>query len=214
MYVVGVPLTLMVLGVVARTAVSPLGRRDGSWSKSVIGCCPSAASSALTALMFVSRRVSPARSISRSVSAPARRRSDCRPAGAPCRPARGSGHSWGSCWPPSHSTISMLPVQVRRQGIDWRRSRPRPRCGKPCPESGQYRGVGACGSVKVGKVKFVGRLPVVNARGAEAVPSFRTSLMRYVVLGSMPATMKLVLSPGTMGSGAVSCQDRVGAQLG
>ena len=34
--------------------------------------------------------------------------------------------------------------------------------------------------------------------------------MRYVVLGSMPATMKLVLSPGTMGSGEVSCQDGVG----
>ena len=31
--------------------------------------------------------------------------------------------------------------------------------------------------------------------------------MRYVVLGSMPATRKLVLSPGTMGSGAVNCQD-------
>ena len=33
--------------------------------------------------------------------------------------------------------------------------------------------------------------------------------MRYVVLGSMPATMKLVLSPGTMGSGAVVVQDGV-----
>ncbi len=71
-------------------------------------------------------------------------------------------------------------------------------------------GEGACGTVKVGKVKFVGRLPVVNARGAEIVPSFRTCLMRYVVLGSMPATMKLVLCPGTMGSGAVLCQDRLG----
>ena len=34
--------------------------------------------------------------------------------------------------------------------------------------------------------------------------------MRYVVLGSMPATMKLVLSPGTIGSGAVFCQDGLG----
>ena len=31
--------------------------------------------------------------------------------------------------------------------------------------------------------------------------------MRYVVSGSMPATRKLVLSPGTMGSGAVELQD-------
>ena len=36
--------------------------------------------------------------------------------------------------------------------------------------------------------------------------------MRYVVSGSMPATMKLVLSPGTMGSWEVLVQDRVGAQ--
>ena len=34
--------------------------------------------------------------------------------------------------------------------------------------------------------------------------------MRYVVLGSMPATRKLVLSPGTMGSGAVLLQDWLG----
>ena len=68
LYGVGLPLTLMVLGVLARTAVSPLGRRWASWSKSMIECCPSAASSALTASMFVSRRVSPARSTSRSVS--------------------------------------------------------------------------------------------------------------------------------------------------
>ena len=61
--------------------------------------------------------------------------------------------------------------------------------------------------VKVGKVKFAGRDPVVNVKGAETVPSFRTYLMRYVVLGSMPATRKLVLSPGTMGSGAVIFQD-------
>ena len=48
--------------------MSPLGRSMASWLKSVIGGCPIAASSALTASMFVSRRVSPARSISRSVS--------------------------------------------------------------------------------------------------------------------------------------------------
>ena len=64
--------------------------------------------------------------------------------------------------------------------------------------------------MKVGKVKFVGRVPVVNDRGSEIVPSFRTYLMRYVVLGNMPATMKLVLSPGTMGSGAVLRQDGLG----
>jgi hypothetical protein len=62
----------------------------------------------------------------------------------------------------------------------------------------------------VGKVKFVGKLPVVNARGAEVAPSFTTSLMMYVVFGSKPATRKLVLSPGTMGSGVVSCHDGFG----
>jgi hypothetical protein len=61
--------------------------------------------------------------------------------------------------------------------------------------------------VKVGKVKFIGRSPVVNARVAEIVPSSRTCLMRYVVSGSMPATMKLVLSPGTMDCVAVRSQD-------
>jgi hypothetical protein len=64
--------------------------------------------------------------------------------------------------------------------------------------------------VKVGKVKFDGKFPVVNARGAEVVPSFRTSLMRYVVLGSMPATMKLVLFPGAMGCWAVLVQVGLG----
>src|SRR4051795_6064419 len=68
-------------------------------------------------------------------------------------------------------------------------------------------GAGASGTVMAGKVKFVGRLPVVNSSAAEVVPSFRTCLMRYVVLGSMPATMKLVLSPGTMGCSAVLLQD-------
>jgi hypothetical protein len=64
--------------------------------------------------------------------------------------------------------------------------------------------------VKVGNVTFVGRAPVVKVRGAEVVPSSRTCLMRYVVLGSRPATRKLVLSPGTMGSGAVLSQDGLG----
>jgi hypothetical protein len=62
----------------------------------------------------------------------------------------------------------------------------------------------------VGKVKFVGRLPVVNVRGLEVVPSLRTSLMRYGVLGSRPATKKLVLSAGTTGCGAVFRQDGLG----
>jgi hypothetical protein len=57
--------------------------------------------------------------------------------------------------------------------------------------------------VKVGKVKFVGRVPVVNVREVEVVPSLRTYLMRYVVLGSMPVTRKLVLSPGTIDPGEV-----------
>jgi hypothetical protein len=58
----------------------------------------------------------------------------------------------------------------------------------------------------VGKVKFVGRLPVVNVSGVEVVPSLRTSLIRYVVLGSKPATMKLVLVPGTIASEEVFSQ--------
>jgi hypothetical protein len=51
----------------------------------------------------------------------------------------------------------------------------------------------------LGKLRVVGRLPVVNVRAADVVPSPRTCLMRYVVLGSMPATRKFVLSPGTTG---------------
>jgi hypothetical protein len=62
----------------------------------------------------------------------------------------------------------------------------------------------------VGKVKFVGRAPVLNVNGAEVVPSSRTCLTRYVVSGSILATRKLVLSPGTMGSGAVLRQDGLG----
>jgi hypothetical protein len=61
--------------------------------------------------------------------------------------------------------------------------------------------------VKVGKVKFVGRGPVLNIKGAEVVPSSRTCLMRYVVSGSIPATRRLVLGPGTMGCWAVELQD-------
>src|SRR3954464_74427 len=53
----------------------------------------------------------------------------------------------------------------------------------------------------------MGRDPAVNARGAETDPSFRTCLIRYVVLGSMPATRKLVLFPGTMGCSAVELHD-------
>ena len=67
-------------------------------------------------------------------------------------------------------------------------------------------GAGACSTVKLGKVRFVGRGPVLNANGAEVVPLFRTCLMRYVVLGNIPATRKLVLSPGTTGSAAVELQ--------
>src|SRR5262245_57798478 len=67
--------------------------------------------------------------------------------------------------------------------------------------------VGARWTAKVGKVKFAGRAPVVNVNGAEVVPSSRTCLNWYVVPGSIPATRKLVLSPGTMASGAVELQD-------
>jgi hypothetical protein len=58
----------------------------------------------------------------------------------------------------------------------------------------------------VGKVKFDGRFPVLYAKEVETAPLLRTSLMRYVVLGNMPATMKLVLFPGTIGSWEVSVQ--------
>jgi hypothetical protein len=43
----------------------------------------------------------------------------------------------------------------------------------------------------------------LNVNGAETVPSFRACLIRYVVSGSIPATNKFVLSPGTMGRSAV-----------
>ena len=64
--------------------------------------------------------------------------------------------------------------------------------------------------MNVGKVKFFGMVPVVNASGAEVVPSFKTSLIRYVVLGSIPATRTLVLFPGTTGCGDVLCHDGSG----
>ena len=67
-------------------------------------------------------------------------------------------------------------------------------------------GAGGCRTLKVGKVKPVGRLPVVKVRGAEATPLF-TLRMRYVVLGSMPATRTLVLFPGTMGCAEVLVHD-------
>src|SRR5258707_8529112 len=49
-------------------------------------------------------------------------------------------------------------------------------------------------------------LPVVKSSGAEPVPSLRTSRISYVVLGSMPATKKFVLFPGTTGSVLVFLQ--------
>src|SRR5262249_13566425 len=48
---------------------------------------------------------------------------------------------------------------------------------------------------------------VVKNRGAEPVPSLSTSRISYVVLGSMPATKRFVLFPGTTGSGSVFRQD-------
>src|SRR5262249_11292889 len=71
-------------------------------------------------------------------------------------------------------------------------------------------GPGGFGTVTVGKVKLVGSFPVVNVTEAEGVPLSITSLRRYFVLGSMPATMKLVLSPGTIACAAVSCQGTLG----
>src|SRR3954469_6805965 len=71
--------------------------------------------------------------------------------------------------------------------------------------------VGACCTVKVGNLRLAGMLPVVNARGVETVPLSRTCLISYVVFGSMPATMKLVLCPGTMGIETVLRQVREGA---
>ena len=139
LYMVGVPLTLMVLGVVARTAVSPLGRRWASWLKSVIECCPSAASSALTASTFVSRRVSPARSTSRSVFAPAApvRLAAQQEDRAARHEARGiAGEVVGHRVVVPHDVAH----QVRRQGIDGAGRVAESRRGKPCPESGQYRG--------------------------------------------------------------------------
>src|SRR5437660_43296 len=68
-------------------------------------------------------------------------------------------------------------------------------------------GPGGCCTVKAGKVKFAGIAPVVKSRGAEPVPSLRTSRISYVVLGSMPATKKFVLFPGTAGSVLVFLQD-------
>src|SRR5947208_6633324 len=68
-------------------------------------------------------------------------------------------------------------------------------------------GAGGCCTVKVGNGNVEGRAPVVNSRGAEPVPSLRTSRISYVVLGSMPATKKFVLFPGTTGSVLVFLQD-------
>src|SRR6266849_6781909 len=49
--------------------------------------------------------------------------------------------------------------------------------------------------------------PVVKSKGAEVVPSLNTCRIWYVVLGSIPATKKFVLSPGTTASVLVSRQD-------
>src|SRR5207302_3114260 len=68
-------------------------------------------------------------------------------------------------------------------------------------------GPGGWLTVKVGKVNVEGRAPVVKSRGAEPVPSLRTSRISYVVLGSMPATKKFVLFPGTTGCALVFLQD-------
>src|SRR5262245_7548062 len=68
-------------------------------------------------------------------------------------------------------------------------------------------GAGGWLTVQVGKVNVEGRAPVVKSCGAEPVPSLRTSRISYVVLGSMPATKKFVLFPGTTGSVLVFLQD-------
>src|SRR5260370_6040370 len=68
-------------------------------------------------------------------------------------------------------------------------------------------GPGGWLTVQVGNVNVEGRAPVVKSCGAEPVPSLRTSRISYVVLGSMPATKKLVLFPGTTGSVLVFLQD-------
>src|ERR1700680_1626056 len=73
--------------------------------------------------------------------------------------------------------------------------------------SASLPGPGGCCTVKAGNASVVGRLPVVNSKGAEPVPSLRTSRISYVVLGSMPATKKFVLFPGTTGSVLVFRQD-------
>src|SRR5262249_50293816 len=58
-------------------------------------------------------------------------------------------------------------------------------------------GPGGWLAVRAGIVKVGGRAPVVERKGAEPVPSPNTCRISYVVLGSIPATMMLVLSPGT-----------------
>src|SRR5262245_7553335 len=73
--------------------------------------------------------------------------------------------------------------------------------------SASLPGPGGWTTVKAGMAKVEGRLPVVKNRGAEPVPSLSTSRISYVVLGSMPATKRFVLFPGTTGSGSVFRQD-------
>src|SRR4051812_38540869 len=52
-------------------------------------------------------------------------------------------------------------------------------------------------------VRFVGSPPVVKSWGDEPVPSLSTCRISYVVLGSMPATKKFVLFPGTTARASV-----------
>src|SRR3989442_3660841 len=73
--------------------------------------------------------------------------------------------------------------------------------------SASLPGPGGCCTVKAGNASVVGKEPVVNSKGAEPVPSLRTSRISYVVLGSMPATKKFVLFPGTTGTVLVFLQD-------
>src|SRR5262245_53050271 len=68
---------------------------------------------------------------------------------------------------------------------------------------GSLSGPGGCRTVKAGMVKVAGMLPVVKSRGAEPVPSLKTWRIWYVVFGSMPATRKLVLLPGTTARASV-----------
>ena len=129
----GSAVNVMVPKVEAMTAVSPLGRSVASWSNWKIWPCPIAASSALTAFTFVSRRLSPARSISRNVDRGGGRQE--RAAQQVHRTARiDSRGKAGEVI--AHRVV--VPIDVARQvcghGVDLLR---RSRCGGPCSESCQ-----------------------------------------------------------------------------